>query len=32
MNEYLDKQNLLMAFNDKYHDMSAMPASYYAGF
>lgn len=32
MREYLDKQKLLMALNDKYHDMSAMPASYYAGF
>ena len=32
MTEYLDKQKLLMALNDKYHDMSAMPASYYAGF
>lgn len=32
MREYLDKQKLLMALNDKYHDMSAMPTSYYAGF
>lgn len=32
MREYLDKQKLLMALNDKYHDMSAMTASYYAGF
>lgn len=32
MREYLDKQKLLMALNDKYHDMSAMSASYYAGF
>lgn len=32
MREYLDKQKLLMALNDKYHDMSGMPASYYAGF
>ena len=32
MREYLDKQKLLMALSDKYHDMSAMPASYYAGF
>lgn len=32
MAEYLDKQKLLMALNDKYQDMSAMPASYYAGF
>lgn len=32
MREYLDKQKLLMELNDKYHDMSAMPASYYAGF
>lgn len=32
MREYIDKQKLLMALNDKYHDMSAMPASYYAGF
>ena len=32
MTEYLDKQKLLMALNEKYQDMSAMPASYYAGF
>lgn len=32
MREYLDKQKLLMALNDKYNNMSAMPASYYAGF
>ena len=32
MREYLDKQKLLMALNEKYQDMSAMPASYYAGF
>ena len=32
MREYLDKQKLLMTLNNKYHDMSAMPASYYAGF
>lgn len=32
MKEYLDKKKLLMALNDKYHDMSAMPESYYAGF
>lgn len=32
MREYIDKQKLLMALNEKYHDMSAMPASYYAGF
>lgn len=32
MREYLDKQKLLMALNEKYHDLSAMPASYYAGF
>lgn len=32
MREYLDKQKLLMVLNDKYHDMSAMSASYYAGF
>lgn len=32
MREYLDKQKLLMELNNKYHDMSAMPASYYAGF
>ena len=32
MREYLDMQKLLMALNDKYQDMSAMPASYYAGF
>ena len=32
MGEYLDKQKLLMALNDKYHDMSSMSASYYVGF
>ena len=32
MREYLDKQKLLMALNEKYQDMSAMSASYYAGF
>ena len=32
MTEYFDKQKLLMTLNDKYRDMSAMPASYYAGF
>lgn len=32
MREYLDKQKLLMALNEKYQDMSGMPASYYAGF
>ena len=32
MREYIDKQKLLMALNDKYHNMSAMSASYCAGF
>ena len=32
MAEYLDKQELLKVLNDRYNDMSAMPASYYAGF
>lgn len=32
MREYIDKQKLLMALNDKCHDMAYMPASYYAGF
>ena len=32
MTEYLDKQELLKVLNDRYNNMSAMPASYYAGF
>ena len=32
MSEYIDREVTIGLLEDKYRDMSAMPASYYAGF